>query len=412
MPAQNVRGVRLTAPNDGTTYTDISINIGAQTGPVSFFAVAAVNGASSSVSVTSISINGTPMALEADRSMAADLGTPGRWRAAKLDGVTVSGAITLEVIKSGAVGRTNVVLLWSDQSTGVINVAFVPYATGGTQTYAFSASVVSNSASQAVFAGLFNAATSVTPSSPTTIPQHASADAIGLLNGSTELRLGAFAEPGASSSVLQATLVHTFSAGGIGWVASFSGAGAPGPNITSQPGPQVVVDGGTANFAVDAAASGGGTLSYQWRKDGVPIGGATSASYARTAVLADSGAQFSAVVVESGGTNPGTVNSANALLTVNPSSGTFSASFPAGVATDATGSTKRLSQAWTGYAIPWNPAIPAAAASATRTPISGTSGADGAISITGLPSSGPFMARVFFGTGSAVSAYTLTGTAV
>lgn len=82
------------------------------------------------------------------------------------------------------------------------------------------------------------------------------------------------------------------------------------PIITTQPAAVAVDVGNTASFTV--AASGAGLL-YQWRRNGDPISNATAATYPLgNAALVDSGARFSVVV-----TNPGgTVTSADAVLTV------------------------------------------------------------------------------------------------
>lgn len=83
------------------------------------------------------------------------------------------------------------------------------------------------------------------------------------------------------------------------------------PSITTQPAGSTVQVGATAAFSVVAA--GTAPLSYQWRKNGTNIAGATTASYTTPALtLADSGAAYSVVV-----TNPaGSVTSANAVVTV------------------------------------------------------------------------------------------------
>ena len=52
--------------------------------------------------------------------------------------------------------------------------------------------------------------------------------------------------------------------------------GATAPAITAQPASTSVVSGNTATFTVMATGSG---LTYQWQKNGAPIGGATAASY-------------------------------------------------------------------------------------------------------------------------------------
>src|SRR5262249_61721166 len=51
--------------------------------------------------------------------------------------------------------------------------------------------------------------------------------------------------------------------------------------ITTQPASTTVVSGGGATFTI--AATGNGTLSYQWRKDGTGLAGANAASPAPTA---------------------------------------------------------------------------------------------------------------------------------
>src|SRR5439155_1575908 len=49
------------------------------------------------------------------------------------------------------------------------------------------------------------------------------------------------------------------------------------PTITTQPASQTVTAGQTATFSV--AATGTATLNYQWRKNGVAINAATTATY-------------------------------------------------------------------------------------------------------------------------------------
>ncbi|MBP1771743.1 MAG: hypothetical protein H6P99_906 [Holophagaceae bacterium] len=87
----------------------------------------------------------------------------------------------------------------------------------------------------------------------------------------------------------------------------------PPPAISAQPANQTVLEGATATFT--AAATGTGSLTYQWKKGGTAIAGATSASYTTPAtVLADSGSSFALTVSNAGGT----VTSNAATLTVNP----------------------------------------------------------------------------------------------
>lgn len=228
-----------------------------------------------------------------------------------------------------------------------------------------------------------------------------------LRSSATPINTGAVIADRASAASTSLTVNTTGSFGFqfIGVQLSLAGAaGGTAPAITTHPADQTVAAGALASFTVAATGTG---LAYQWQRGGVNISGATAATYSFTTAIGDSGAQFRCVVT--GDTAPAATSNA-ATLTVTASS-TFGASFPLGVAADITGASKRLSQAWTGYAIPWDAANPGAAAAANRTPISGTSASDGAITITGLPQAGSFMARIFFGSGASVAAYTLTGTA-
>jgi hypothetical protein len=85
------------------------------------------------------------------------------------------------------------------------------------------------------------------------------------------------------------------------------------PSITTQPSNQTIFSGKTANFSV--VANGTSPLSYQWRKNGIAISSATSATYTTPAeTTSDSGALFSVVVSNS----VGNVTSNSATLTVNP----------------------------------------------------------------------------------------------
>src|SRR2546421_62388 len=86
------------------------------------------------------------------------------------------------------------------------------------------------------------------------------------------------------------------------------------PSITTQPASQTVTVGQTATFTV--VATGTAPLSYQWRKSGTAISGATAPTYTTPATTsADSGSQFTVVVSNTAGS----VTSNAATLTVNAS---------------------------------------------------------------------------------------------
>ena len=83
------------------------------------------------------------------------------------------------------------------------------------------------------------------------------------------------------------------------------------PVITTQPVNQSVVVGQNATFSV--VATGGGTITYQWKKNGTDISGATSSTYTTPATsMADTDAVFTVAVSNAAGP----VTSAEATLTV------------------------------------------------------------------------------------------------
>ena len=84
------------------------------------------------------------------------------------------------------------------------------------------------------------------------------------------------------------------------------------PTVTAQPINQTVAAGQTATFSVTAL--GTTPLSYQWKKNGASITGATSSTYTTPATTAsDNGAQFTVAISNAAGT----VTSNAAILTVN-----------------------------------------------------------------------------------------------
>jgi hypothetical protein len=85
------------------------------------------------------------------------------------------------------------------------------------------------------------------------------------------------------------------------------------PAITNHPVHASVQEPGGATFSV--VASGTAPLSYQWRRNGVPIPGATAATYSHTSsTAADHNAQFDAVITNA----RGSVASDAAVLSVRP----------------------------------------------------------------------------------------------
>ena len=84
------------------------------------------------------------------------------------------------------------------------------------------------------------------------------------------------------------------------------------PTITTQPTDQNAITGSTVTFAV--TANGIPPLYYQWRKNGVPITGATNSSLRFATVASTDAGTYFATITNSGGT----AISSSAVLTVFP----------------------------------------------------------------------------------------------
>ncbi len=95
----------------------------------------------------------------------------------------------------------------------------------------------------------------------------------------------------------------------------------PPPSITTPPASQTVVAG--RGLYLTVSASGTAPLSYQWRKNGVNITGATSGSYSVIGVQASHAGSYEVVVSNSGGS---VTSAPPAVLTISlPQPGTVSA---------------------------------------------------------------------------------------
>ena len=90
------------------------------------------------------------------------------------------------------------------------------------------------------------------------------------------------------------------------------------PTISTQPKSQTVTEGNAVTFSV--MATGTGTLSYQWKKDGTAISGATSASYTISSAKRSDAGSYTVTVSNSAGS----VTSSAAKLTVNLKAPTIS----------------------------------------------------------------------------------------
>src|SRR6267378_1032097 len=115
------------------------------------------------------------------------------------------------------------------------------------------------------------------------------------------------------------------------------------PSITTQPASQTVSAGQAATFSV--VATGTGSLSYQWQKNGTAITGATSSGYTTPATAtSDSGAQFIVLVSNS----VGSIASSAATLSVNAGAGAPSITTQPASQSVTAGQTASFSAAATG----------------------------------------------------------------
>jgi hypothetical protein len=115
------------------------------------------------------------------------------------------------------------------------------------------------------------------------------------------------------------------------------------PSITQQPAPLTVCAGQPATFTVGASGSG---LSYQWRKNSIPIAGAVASSFRIASAAAGDAGSYSVVVSNQGGTVASSAANlsvnAPAVITTQPVSLTRSAGQSATFAVMATGSGLRF----------------------------------------------------------------------
>ncbi len=109
------------------------------------------------------------------------------------------------------------------------------------------------------------------------------------------------------------TVVVTNSAGSVTSDPATVAIALP-PTITTDPASQTVYTGTETIFSVSATSNA--PLTYQWKKDGSPIGGATSATYTIASTQENDAADYTVTVTNIAGS----ATSAAATLTVNPAS--------------------------------------------------------------------------------------------
>ena len=115
-------------------------------------------------------------------------------------------------------------------------------------------------------------------------------------------------------------------------------APAATPTISTQPSAASKIAGQSVTFTVAASTTDGGALSYQWKKDGTDIGGATSASYTKANLVTGDAGSYTVVVTNTLGASTATATSTAAALTVAVAT-TTTTTAPATTATTAPATT-------------------------------------------------------------------------
>ncbi len=213
--------------------------------------------------------------------------------------------------------------------------------------------------------------------------------------------VAAAADNGASFAVVVTNSVGSITSSSAKLTVTATGGGAVAPSITAQPADQTAKGGQTATFSV--SASGTAPLTYQWLRNGVPLSGATAASYT-TPVLAtsDSGAAFSVSIKNSAGS----ITSRAARLTVSgnppgistqPADQSVKAGQSASFSVVATG-TPPLSYQWQKNGAP----VSGATSSSYATPATATSDSGATFSVVVRNSAGSVASRAAKLTVSAV----------
>ncbi len=279
----------------------------------------------------------------------------------------LAGQVRLIVSASGGVGAAGPITGPASANAGDNGAGYSIASVSGATTYTWlvpsGASIVSGQGTTSITVNFGCGATSgnvsVTPSNPggsggsSSLPVAiTNVGAAGLIAGASAVCTGqtgvaysiasvggattyAWTVPsGASVTAGQGTTSITVNWGATGGNVTVTPANANGcqgsasslpviinaaPNVTVDPSPQMACEQGSAQFTLTASGAG---LTYQWRKNGVPLsdGGTVSQSASLPLLLTgvdtnDSGASFDCVVT--GTCNPPATSGA-ATLTVNP----------------------------------------------------------------------------------------------
>ena len=232
-----------------------------------------------------------------------------------------------------ASGSTPFTYQWQKNSANISGATASSYSINNAQTtHAGSYRVVVGNS----FGSITSAAATLTVDNPvapsfTTQPQNQtvnigqtatfSAAATGSPSPSYQWRKNGANISGATASSYTVSNVQLTHAGTYDVVASNLGGNVPSsgatltvngpPVVTSQPASQTAVAGATITLSV--TASGSSPLTYQWRRDGTNLTGATSASLVLNAAQPGDSGYYSVVVTNPNGTTTSTTATINVL---------------------------------------------------------------------------------------------------
>jgi uncharacterized repeat protein (TIGR02543 family) len=243
--------------------------------------------------------------------------------------IVAGNAATFTVTATGTVPLSYQWLLNGATLAGMTSASLVTTQAGGYSVVVSNVAgmVTSATATLAVLAAPVAPTITTQPQSQT-VPAGTSATFTVVASGTQPLsyqwRLNGTSIAGAASPSLVTTqagnysvIVSNVAGTATSTTATLTVQSAVAPTISTQPASLTIMEGGTATFTV--VANGTAPLSYQWRRDGVAVPGATSATYSWGNCQTNQAGQYSVVVSNAAGS----VTSATATLTVNPATAVF-----------------------------------------------------------------------------------------